>query len=73
MGVVDRVRIEPWSERDLDLLRRHLHAFPSVSNSASNAICRKLGFRFVAEVDFEYPPGSMIRSNDCCLDLVPSG
>ncbi|MFK3982481.1 GNAT family N-acetyltransferase [Micromonospora sp. NPDC050397] len=51
----------------------HLHAFPSVVNGASNAICRKLGFRFVAEVDFEYPPGSMIRSNDWCLELAPTG
>jgi RimJ/RimL family protein N-acetyltransferase len=50
---------------------RYLHAFPSVHNPASNAICRKLGFRFVAEVDFEYPPGTIMRSNDWRLDLIP--
>lgn len=48
---------------------RYLHAFPSVDNHASNAICRKVGFSLVAECDFEYPPGSFMRSNDWCLDL----
>jgi RimJ/RimL family protein N-acetyltransferase len=49
---------------------RHIHAFPSVDNPASNAICRKLGFLFVAELEFEYPPGSMMRCNDWRLDLT---
>ncbi len=49
--------------------RRFLHAFPSVDNLASNAICRKLGFELIGETDFEYPPGNMLRCNDWCLDL----
>jgi len=49
--------------------RRHLHAFPSVSNSASNAICRRLGFSLMGECDFEFPPGSFMRSNDWRLEL----
>jgi len=49
---------------------RHIHAFPSVDNPASNAICRKLGFRFIAECDFEYPPGNVMRCNDWRLDLT---
>lgn len=58
----------------IDVLRgerqhRHLHAFPSPDNSASNAICRKLGFELMGECDFEYPPGNMMRSNDWRLDL----
>jgi RimJ/RimL family protein N-acetyltransferase len=48
---------------------RHIHAYPSVDNLASNAICRKLGFLFVAECEFEYPPGSLMRCNDWSLDL----
>ena len=48
---------------------RYLHAYPSVDNPASNAICRKLGFTFLAEHDFEYPPGNMLRCNDWRLDL----
>ncbi|WP_031524298.1 GNAT family N-acetyltransferase [Streptomyces sp. NRRL F-5123] len=52
---------------------RHLHAFPSVDNAPSNALCRRLGFRLLGPCDFEYPRGSgtMMRSNDWCLDLTP--
>ncbi|KRF31779.1 GNAT family N-acetyltransferase [Paenibacillus sp. Soil787] len=49
---------------------RHIHAFPSVDNPASNAICRKFGFTFMAECSFEYPPGSFMRCNDWRLDLT---
>lgn len=48
---------------------RYLHAFPSIQNDPSNAICRKMGFVLQEEVDFEYPPGRWVRSNDWCLDL----
>ena len=49
--------------------RRFLHAFPSVANAPSNAICRKLGFELVAACDFEYLPGHIMRCNDWRLDL----
>jgi RimJ/RimL family protein N-acetyltransferase len=48
---------------------RFLHAFPSIDNAPSNAICRKLGFTLVEECDFEYPPGNLMRCNDWRLDL----
>ncbi|MPZ95035.1 MAG: GNAT family N-acetyltransferase [Propionibacteriales bacterium] len=48
----------------------HLHAFPSVDNAASNALCRKVGFSFVEECDFEYPRGHLMRCNDWRLDLA---
>ncbi|HEY7399517.1 MAG TPA: GNAT family N-acetyltransferase [Actinomycetota bacterium] len=48
---------------------RYLHAYPSVENAASNALCRKLGFRLVREQEFEYPPGTFMRCNDWRLDL----
>lgn len=41
-----------------------IHAFPKISNPASNAICRKLGFSLIGECDFEYPVGTTIRCND---------
>jgi RimJ/RimL family protein N-acetyltransferase len=52
--------------------RRHrfVHAFPSVENAASNAICRKLGFELLEECEFEYPPGNPMRCNDWRLDLT---
>jgi RimJ/RimL family protein N-acetyltransferase len=48
---------------------RYLHAFPSVDNGASNAVCRKAGFALLRERDFEYPPGHLLRTNDWRLDL----
>lgn len=54
--------------------RRHrfVHAFPSVANPPSNAICRRLGFTLVGAYDFEYPPGNPLRCNDWRLDLLAS-
>lgn len=49
---------------------RWLHAYPGVEHAASNAVCRRAGFELVAEVDFEYPPGTVKRSNDWRLDLT---
>ncbi|MBO0777537.1 MAG: GNAT family N-acetyltransferase [Ktedonobacteraceae bacterium] len=48
---------------------RFLHAFPSVDNLPSNAICRKSGFTLVEECDFEYPRGHFMRSNNWRFDL----
>ncbi|KQX11609.1 GCN5 family acetyltransferase [Streptomyces sp. Root431] len=53
-------------------LGRHLHAFPSADNAASNAVCRKAGFELLGERDFEYPPGRPMRCNDWRLDLGPA-
>ncbi|TJY44169.1 GNAT family N-acetyltransferase [Cohnella pontilimi] len=47
-----------------------IHAFPSMYNSASNAICRKLNFTLLGECEFEYPPGSIMRCNDWRLALT---
>lgn len=44
-------------------------AFPRIDNSASNALCRKLGFDFVGEEGFEYPQGNPIRVNTWAFDL----
>ena len=63
-AVVDRARAEGRN--------RFIHAFPSVDNPPSNAICRKVGFTFQEEVEFEYPPGNFMRCNDWRLDLVAS-
>ena len=52
---------------------RFVHAFPSVDNAPSNAVCRRLGFTLLEECDFEYPAGSVMRCNDWCLDLEEDG
>ncbi|MFD9504607.1 GNAT family N-acetyltransferase [Streptomyces sp. NPDC060035] len=51
---------------------RFLHAFPSVANAASNAVCRKAGFVRLGACDLEYPPGRPMVANDWRLDLRPA-
>jgi RimJ/RimL family protein N-acetyltransferase len=59
--VVERARAEKK--------HRFLHAFPSVNNAPSNAICRKAGFTLQGEADFDFPQGHYMRCNDWSLDL----
>ncbi|MFE2107375.1 GNAT family N-acetyltransferase [Kitasatospora sp. NPDC059463] len=53
-------------------LHRYLHAFPSVDNAASNAVCRGTGFELLGVREFEYPPGRPMRGNDWRFDLRPA-
>lgn len=64
--MLERVR---WRRRR----HRFLHAFPSVGNPASNALCERLGFEKRGEVEVEYPKGTMMRSNDWRIDLLADG
>ncbi|RYJ20102.1 putative acetyltransferase [Streptomyces sp. L-9-10] len=50
---------------------RYLHAFPSVDNRSSNALCRRVGFSLRGECEVEYPKGRLMRANDWRLDLTP--
>ncbi|QOS78504.1 GNAT family N-acetyltransferase [Paenibacillus sp. JNUCC31] len=52
---------------------KFIHAFPKTNNPASNAICRKLGFSYIGECDFEYPVGTIIRCNDWRLSVGGEG
>ena len=52
-----------------DDAHRFMHAFPSVDNAPSNAICRKLGFELLEECEFEFPKGHLMSCNDWRLDL----
>ena len=45
-----------------------VHAFPSVANTRSNAMCEKMGFENLGERDFEYR-GQILRCNQWVLDL----
>ncbi|WP_406148068.1 GNAT family N-acetyltransferase [Streptomyces sp. NBC_01012] len=49
---------------------RYLHAYPSVDNAASNAVCRKSGFTLLGTCELEYPPGRPMSANDWRLDLA---
>ena len=61
-AVIEHARQEPKFQ--------FMHAFPSVENPASNAICRKLGFTLVEECQVEYPPGHSMTVNDWRLNLI---
>ena len=48
---------------------RYVHAYPRVTNLASNGVCRKAGFTLVGEINLDYPPGVFALSNDWVFDL----
>jgi RimJ/RimL family protein N-acetyltransferase len=59
--LIDRARAERQ--------HRFVHAYPRPENAPSNAICLKLGFTLLGEVDFEARGGGFVRCNDWRLDL----
>lgn len=61
-ALLDHVRVNPKF--------RFVHTFPSISNTASNAICRKLHFELIEECNIEYPPGHPMVVNDWRLELL---
>jgi len=72
-GIASAATAQAIATARSDGKHRFLHAFPSVDNPPSNAVCRKLGFTLIGACDFEYPPGAMMRCNDWRLDLFAGG
>jgi RimJ/RimL family protein N-acetyltransferase len=70
-GIASQATAKAIELAKAERMHRFLHAYPSVDNAASNAICRKLGFIFIEECEFEFPPGHLMRCNDWRLDLFP--
>jgi RimJ/RimL family protein N-acetyltransferase len=68
-GIAGRATAQAIAAARSDGRHQFLHAFPSVDNPPSNAICRKLGFTLLEELEFEYPPGHFMQCNDWQLDL----
>ncbi len=73
-GIAGQATAEAIAEARSEGNHRFMHAFPSVDNAPSNAICRKLGFTLVEAREFEYPPGTgaFMQCNDWRLDLFAS-
>jgi RimJ/RimL family protein N-acetyltransferase len=69
-GIAGSATVQAIERARSDGTHRFLHAYPSVENEPSNAICRKLGFSLGGPCDFEYPKGSTMRCNDWYLDLL---
>jgi RimJ/RimL family protein N-acetyltransferase len=68
-GIASKATAQVIEKARAERKHRFLHAFPTPENAPSNAICRKLGFTFLEEVEFEFPPGHFAPSNDWRLDL----
>lgn len=68
-GIATRATLLVAENARREALHRYMHAFPTVDNLASNAVCRKAGFVLQGDVDFEYPKGHQIHCNDWRLDL----
>ncbi len=60
--LIDRVRAEPRFDS--------MHAFPPVTNTPSNALCRKFGFSLLEQADFVYA-GRPLHCNHWALDTPP--
>jgi len=50
-------------------MHRFVHAYPMTVNEPSNAICRRLGFELLGEIDFPARDGGLVRCNDWRFDL----
>lgn len=70
-GIATKATAAVVEQARADGKHRFIHAFPSVDNSASNAICRKVGFTLQGEVEFEAwrEPGKFLRFSNWYLDL----
>jgi RimJ/RimL family protein N-acetyltransferase len=69
-GIASRATALSLERAARDGGRRYVHAFPSTDNEASNAVCRKLGFELLGVIDFEFPPGHVMPTNDWRYDLL---
>jgi RimJ/RimL family protein N-acetyltransferase len=67
-GIAGSATLEAIAIARSERKRRFLHAYTSVDNAPSNAICRKLGFTLLGPCEVEYPKGSL--GNDWRLDLA---
>jgi RimJ/RimL family protein N-acetyltransferase len=63
-GIATRAALLAVEAARAEAAHRSIHAFPSVDNAPSNAVCRKAGFTLRGAFDFEYPPGNTLRCND---------
>jgi RimJ/RimL family protein N-acetyltransferase len=71
-GIAGSATLEAIAIARSERKRRFLHAYPSVENAPSNAICQKLGFTLLGPCEFEYPKGSLMQCNDWRFDLFAS-
>jgi RimJ/RimL family protein N-acetyltransferase len=70
-GVASSATAQLINRARAEMQHRYVHAFPMVENAPSNAICRKVGFTLLGEIDFAARQGGFVRCNDWRFDLFP--
>ena len=71
-GIATTATAQAIEQARAEKRRRFVHAYPMVENAPSNAICRKVGFTLMGEIDFPGARGGFVRCNDWRLDLFES-
>jgi RimJ/RimL family protein N-acetyltransferase len=68
-GIASAATLDAVAIARAERTRRFMHAYPSVENGASNAVCRKAGFVLQGPYEFEYPEGHLMLCNDWRIEL----
>jgi RimJ/RimL family protein N-acetyltransferase len=68
-GIASSATAQLLERARAERLHRFVHAFPQVVNTASNALCRRLGFELIGETDFDARRAGVVRCNDWRFDL----
>lgn len=68
-GIASAAVIEAIANAIMEKKHKYIHAFPSIHNPASNAVCHKLNFQLISDCEFEYPPGNFMHCNNWRLVL----
>ncbi|WP_174887639.1 GNAT family N-acetyltransferase [Cohnella herbarum] len=68
-GIATAAVAEAIASARIQRKHRFIHAFPSIRNMASNAVCRKLNFTLAGPCEFEYPLGNIMECNDWRLEI----
>jgi len=71
-GVAGSATAQLIEKARAEQLHQYVHAFPTLANAPSNAICRKLGFTLLGEIDFPARQGGFVRCNDWRFGLFAS-
>jgi RimJ/RimL family protein N-acetyltransferase len=68
-GIASSATLDAVAIARAERTRRFMHAYPSVENGPSNAVCRKAGFVLQGPYEFEYPEGHLMLCNDWRIEL----
>jgi len=68
-GIASSATVAAVAIASAERTHRLMHAYPSVENGPSNAVCRKAGFVLQGPYEFEYPEGHPMLCNDWRIEL----